>query len=401
MKRKEKRITPLNRMGSLKLGKILLICSILIFLLVPNELECVKTCEGFIEKAGSFPLTEGEYFCRVIVHNDCTCLFGGNFTEQVEDRSYFMDILNVSNLANPTKIERFDFTLYGYVQKAEIKDDILYTFTTWFTETVGGFHLLLFNISNPTSPWLIGDYREENTTIPWDFALYQNYAFMCTNTMLKIIDCTNKSAPTLAVEQLYPAEFIEISEDVLYLLFDKIQTFNLTNPKQPTLIGEYTGEGKSFPVSMVVKDKFVYTGHRWDGLLVIDFTDPPNPKRAAKYSFPNREFASGGEIEAIAIFGDYLFTCGSELYLFKIKNPNFIRRIAKIDIAIQGLTLFADEKAIFVISNYLEIFSFQKPVDYLLIGLSIGGGMVVIGVIGTILIFYKRKKKKNNGEKHQ
>jgi len=401
MRGEEQKSTSLTRKGCLKFVKTLLICSLLLFATATNKLACVETCEGIVEKVGSFPYTEGEYFCRVIVHNDCAYLFGGIYPEETGgNHSYFLDILNVSDLTNPSKIGRYDLARYGFTHGVEIRDDILYAFTVWLTKTEAGFHLLLFNISDPISPWLMGDYGEEHI-IPWDFALYQNYAFFCSDDTLKIVDCTNKSAPTLAAEQPYPAYFIEISEDILYLLHSRFQAYNLSNPEQPTLIGNYTGKGKRAPVSMAVKDKYVYTGYCWEGLLAVDFTDPTNPKRAAKYSFPWRDFNSGGMIEEIAILDDYLFTCGSELFLFKIKNPNFIRRMDKIDIYGGGVTLFIGEKAIFVISYYLEIFTFQKPIDYLLIGLSIGGGMVMIGVIGTILIFYKRKKKKNNGEKHQ
>ena len=401
MRGEEQKSTSLTRKGCLKFVKTLLICSLLLFATATNKLACVETCEGIVEKVGSFPYTEGEYFCRVIVHNDCAYLFGGIYPEETGgNHSYFLDILNVSDLTNPSKIGRYDLARYGFTHGVEIRDDILYAFTVWLTKTEAGFHLLLFNISDPISPWLMGNYGEEHI-IPWDFALYQNYAFFCSDDTLKIVDCTNKSAPTLAAEQPYPAYFIEISEDILYLLHSSFQAYNLSNPEQPTLIGNYTGKGKRAPVSMAVKDKYIYTGYCWEGLLAVDFTDPTKPKRVAKYSFPRRDFNSGGEIEAIAISGEYLFTCGSELFVFKIKNSNFIWRRDANNIGF-GIDLFVEESTIFVISAIgLGIFSFQKQADYLVIGLSIGGGMVVIGVIGTILIFYKRKKKKNNGEKHQ
>ena len=260
------------------------------------------------------------------------------------------------------------------------------------------YSFFLLNITNPIAPWLISEYREENVSIPWDFALYKNHAFLSCYDRLKIIDFSNKSTPILVAEFSIPSHFVEVSENILYLLNEKIQAYNLTNPKQPALIGEYNDLGVN-PMGIKVKEKFVYVVYSWDGLQVISFENFTNPSIADKYNFPKRDFDPGGIIEDIAISGENLFTTGPNLFSFDIKNPHSINRKNRVEIEGRGMTLYVDEETIFVTTwNNVQIFTYHEQATELIIGLSISGGIYLVTSLIVIFIVVLRKQKKKRAK---
>lgn len=393
MKRKKQKNISLTRKGSIKIGKTLLICLMLIIITIIGEFNCVSSCQGAFDVEGTLQVVEGESFQQIIAQEDQAYLNVRNSTNE------YIEIINISHRTNPERIGRFTFQPISFVKKMRIRDNILYTLISRQIGTTTRYNcsLTLINITKPSSLTLIGEYTETNTSIPNDFVLYQNYCYICTMAYLKILDLTNKTDIKLVTEWQISSNFMEESEGVLYLFSDKLQAYDLTNPEQPAILGELN-DSRIINMGMInkamdVKGKYVYTVY--SGLLVTDFNDPITPLVIDEYAFPKRDLDTN-LIEAIVISGEYLFTCGADSYVFSIKSPSNIRRIAKSEV--DGISIWADGEVILITSwNDLHILSFHDQTK-LIVGLSVSGGILLVISLSTIILFQFKKQKMKKGE---
>ena len=377
-----------RKKGSIKIGKTLLICSMLVIITITSEFSSIRSWEGALKVEGTMHVLEGECFEQIITQEDWAYLNVRNTSNE------YIETINISQRTNPERIGRFTFQPNSFVRKMRIKDNILYTliFRRIGTTTRYNCSLTLINITKPSSPTLIGEYTETNTSTSNDFVLYKNYSYICTDSYLKILDLTNKTDIKLVTEQQIASNNMEESEGVLYLFRKTLQAYDLTNPEQPTIMGELN-DSRIISTGMInkamdVKGKYVYTVY--SGLFAIDFSVPINPKIIDKYTFPRRDFDTY-LIEAITISGDYIFTCGSDSYAFSIRNPNIIRRVAKSEV--DGVSIWADEGEIFIVSwNDFHILTFNDQTK-LIIGLSVGRGILLAVSVSVLLTLLVRKLK--------
>jgi len=377
-----------RKKGSIKIGKTLLICSMLVIITITSEFSGISSCQGALEVEGTMHVLEGECFEQIITQEDWAYLNVRNSTNE------YIETVNISQRTNPERIGRFTFQPNSFVRKMRIKDNILYTliFRRIGTTTRYNCSLTLINITKPSSPTLIGEYTETNTSSPNDFVLYKNYSYICSDVYLKILDLTNKTDIKLVTEQQIASNFMEESEGILYLFSNTLQAYDLTNPEQPAMVGELN-DSRIFNMGMInkamdVKGKYVYTV--FSGLLAADFNDPTTPLVIDEYTFPRRDLETY-LIEAITISGEYLFTCGADSYVFSIKNPSVIRRVAKSEV--DGVSIWADEGEIFIVSwNDFHILTSNDQTK-LIIGLSVSRGILLAVSVGVLLTLLVRKLK--------
>ena len=377
-----------RKKGSIKFEKTLLICSMLLFITITSEFSSISSCQGALEVEGTLHVIEGESFQQIITQENWAYLNVRNSTNE------YIETVNISQRTNPERIGRFTFQPNSFVRKMRIKDNILYTliFRRIGTTTRYNCSLTLINITKPSSPTLIGEYIETNTSTSNDFVLYKNYSYICSDVYLKILDLTNKTDIKLVTEQQIASNFMEESEGILYLFSNTLQAYDLTNPEQPAMVGELN-DSRIFNMGMInkamdVKGKYVYTV--FSGLLAADFNDPTTPLVIDEYTFPRRDLETY-LIEAITISGEYLFTCGADSYVFSIKNPSVIRRVAKSEV--DGVSIWADEGEIFIVSwNDFHILTSNDQTK-LIIGLSVSRGILLAVSVGVLLTLLVRKLK--------
>ena len=148
--------------------------------------------------------------------------------------------------------------------------------------------ITIYDISSPTNPKQTETY--DTHTKPLSIAYYKNYAYisLCKITGIDVIDITNPGLPKYVtfITSSGHLRSLEVSDDRLYAIDGSgVQTFDLSNPEQPTP-----------------------TGYILDKSCLFDLAITNNMIGVLKY------FSGGGEI-------DYDF------YLYDISTPANIREI--------------------------------------------------------------------------
>jgi len=390
MKRKEQRKAPLKRKGNRPIGKSLFICFMLMFITLTNEFSCVNFSEGKVNEESTINFAYGESCFRMIIAEEIAYLYLTNVTDDPYVINHYIDIINLESIQTPVKLGRYTLQQIKYALKIEVRDHLLYVLSI-VPASVQTLALTIINVTDPSHPWEVGKYQEGNVSTPHDFTVYKDHCYLCTETEMKIIGLSNKTEPNLIIEYPIPAFYVEMGEEILYLCRHSLQAYNITNPEQPTLLGEIT-EGKGSLVAVEIEKNFVYTGFLWDGATTYDFRDPENPSILGDYSFPKREIQSGGQIRDIAISGNRLFACGYGLYIFGIGTPRWIRRIAHRSIDAYAYEI-AEENGYLFFNTWdsIKIYSYK---DYT-VAISLGvTSIVVIPIIVFFAIRYRKQKKK-------
>jgi len=142
-----------------------------------------------------------------------------------------------------------------------------------------------------------------------------NYAYVAHlgvhDMALSILDCSDPSAPEL-VRQI-PHEpnthshKVQIAGDLLIQNLEKpyfgqrgtgavphqagIQTYDLSNPADPRPVGRLTVEGAGVHRMWMVDGHYAHVASSWPGYservcLIVDVSDPANPKRAGMWHIP-------------------------------------------------------------------------------------------------------------------
>jgi len=236
----------------------------------------------------------------------------GNFLYVVSERDNRLDIFDLTNPGNPTKVG--DFTLGmgkdGYSGVA-VKGD--YAFVT---EYHNGFRVI--DISNPASPFQVANLSGMNAN---DVKIQDNYAYVSVRYQgFNIIDISNPQKPVIVGkgtgiagydEGIYPA-----ANGYTYLAGESMgvgiyNTATIASPKLVTKVMLIGGAD-----SVAAKDNYLYIGAHNDGIWVVDVKDPANPKEVA---FVNNRGRNSGA----AIQGNYLYVAGawSGLNVIDITNP--------------------------------------------------------------------------------
>ncbi|HUU78812.1 MAG TPA: hypothetical protein VMX55_10730 [candidate division Zixibacteria bacterium] len=398
-----------RKKGNITIGKTLLICSMLLFI-TTSEFSSISSCQGVLIEEGLVPLEEKEFCHQIVAQDEFVYLFVMNYTYNEEDHLYqkdysYLDIVNVSQLNNTQRMGRYYLTKGETLHEIVIQENTAFLLSSIFRGENYRYNttVTLLNVINPSLPSLISEYREDNTSSVYDLACYQNYVYISSHSVLKIIDFTNISEPTLVTESPLPAgtweNYVEISEGNLYLCNNRtLQVYNLTNPKQPILVGEYPNL-ETDPLGMEVIGKQVYITYRASGFLMVDFSDAANPSLKAEYHFPKRHIDPGGTIEDFVIAGETIFTCAQYLFTLSIKHSQFIRLKSFTHIQGWGEKLCANEEAIFVSTgDKVIIFTYQYQPTKLIIGLSVSGGIILVTTLSIIVILQYKKQKKKKGE---
>ncbi len=188
-----------------------------------------------------------------------------------------LEIINVSNPSTPT--------LVGFYDTPDAANDV---------HVVGNFAYLTFqnmgleiiDVSNPGSPLLIGSYN--NITSKQTEAVYvaENFAYLATyDSGLQIIDVSVSSIPHLAgsysiLEKAYDVVFQDNFVYVADYEFG-LQIIDVSNPTKPTFVGAYNVSRSAKMVQ--VQENLAYLNFEATGLKIINVSIPTAPTLVGTY----------------------------------------------------------------------------------------------------------------------
>ena len=216
--------------------------------------------------------------------------------------------INEQNLQNNALIgENFTKSLqeigqyrerYGYPCDIKIQGKLVF-----MACKMGG--LLIFNISDPTKPKLIGTFDEERDVS------YKN-------------DWSSNLAPSIKIQ----GEIAVLGDGYNGLLF-----INISNPKKPVLLGKHQAVVEGF----CVKGNYAYvivegsaSGNQGNVFRIIDFSDPTNPVLTAEI---NRTQTGGYYINPVFSKG-YVFSAllGRKVVTINFSDPYNPLEVASVNI---------------------------------------------------------------------
>lgn len=401
MKKRDQREFHAIKKGNLSIKKSMIICSLLIIVILTSEINFVSVTEAKITEEAIIDTALGETSFRMIIDNQKAYLLITSGTEDPYIYNQYIDIYSLEQKQNPVKLGRYHFDQVDQVFRIKVRDQFLYALSM-VNASVQTLAISIINITNPSHLWEVGRYQEANVSSPWDFTVYKDYCYINSLNETKIIKLTNKTNPMLVKNYPQPAYFIEIENDLMYTINSTLKVFNLTDPENPTFLGELQKGcgGKMSLMSVDIHDDYFYAGFLYGGLCSYSIKDPTNPVVWGDYSFPKYEESCSGQIQDIVAVGNRLFACGHGLYVFGIGIPLWIRRITHKNIQASA-TEIAEENSYLFINTWdnIRIFSYKDYTIIIVLGITIE----IIPVVIFLSIRYRKQKKKKieNAESEQ
>jgi len=365
----------------------------------------ISTCKNSLIVEGSYVikehqsllLEEGETGAVKYIHDDIAYLLTRNSSQDFED-PYNLFLVDIQQPTHPIRLGRFDLAAKELLLDVKVEGNIAYLLRMKTYLGLGNWTITILDITEPENPIHLSSINENITHTAWDlwdFTIYNNYLYVCSDSSLEIFDCSNLTLPVKVATHVSFTGDIYINNEYMYLVSSRIKTYDLTDPINPILLGEVNCT-KHTPAGSGVFGNYVIRAFWWSGLQAFNLTDPYHPTICGNYRFPQREIQPGGQIHNMEIQGDLLFAGGRKLYVFDISNPQQLERIAAkrigdrdiSSIALSGNYIFTNIHNAIVVWFYSET-SLERNLG---LGLGIGVGLPV--VVGVSILIGKRKKKR-------
>lgn len=172
----------------------------------------------------------------------------------------------------------------GTTTDVEVLDNYAYV----SAETSG---LQIIDISDPTSPLLIGSYNAQGCV--WRVQVSNKYAYIAVgDSSIQIVDISDPKMPIIQ------GEYITLKDSYNYPPYDPIYGFHIYDeymcitagyslyiidisiPSTPLIVGQTDLSGGYFS-DVFSTDRYAYCCGPYEGLWIIDISDPSNPYFAA------------------------------------------------------------------------------------------------------------------------
>lgn len=199
----------------------------------------------------------------------------GNYA-YVADGSGGLQIINISNPNSPTLIQAVSV---NDARGVAVAGSYAYIASAWGT-------LQIFDISNPAAPIARGSASVTNQA--WDVVVVGQYAYVTYGSGVQQVPASSKSG---------------------------LQIFNISNPNNPTKVGEYKTLGNN-SYNVAVVGNYAYIADGTSGLQIVNISNPANPTLVGSYD--TEDFAHG-----IAVADNYAYVASgaSLLYVVDVSNP--------------------------------------------------------------------------------
>jgi len=216
-----------------------------------------------------------------------------------------LQVVDLGNVSSPSWVTAIDIDSSVYAMK--IHGDILYLLDQYWG-------LFLYDISNPFIPLPLGSIRVSapySMDIQWPFVIvdriYEFYVFDVTDPMnpVEVSNCFHEK----------PMGIMQANESTLYFSWSGLTAWDITDPKQPELIGRVLNS------DLIVTDFYIEESILYavvDGQVVIfDITNLIDPVQVGEINFSGRS-------KGISCNGNtgYLANGTSGLEIFELSDPD-------------------------------------------------------------------------------
>jgi hypothetical protein len=218
---------------------------------------------------------------------------------------------------------------------------------------VGGFLTIrVFDISNKNTPVLVKTVPVSNTidklTIKDSYLYVGMFDGGSLDTHFKIYDISSPANPVYrggastdiigdnGTGHLYDIKivgnFAYVAEDYVYAAGKRLMIFNITDPLNPFMVGQYLTNGAAWGVA--ISGNYAYVGCDNSHIEIVDITDVSNPTFVANVPTLN------ARSKAIQISGSYMYVTGDSgndvFEIYSLANPTAPIRTRSLTLGISG-----------------------------------------------------------------
>jgi len=217
--------------------------------------------------------------------------------------NYQVKIVDVSDPAQPEVVGQI--LAAGIPNHLEAIGDLLL-----ITEDWSWWGAQIFDVSNPSSPYELS--RIEYPEIPLCLAATENYAYISflfgeyTSGGISTVDIANPSQPQVVslFADIVPSS-LETLDTLAYALFNgDFIVVNMGDPLALSILGLLHLTSSDL-MDLAVSVNTAYVAQRWDGLSLIDTSDPFQPSVVATYNTIN-------DISDVTLQGDLAYVSAEE-----------------------------------------------------------------------------------------
>lgn len=231
------------------------------------------------------------------------------------------DILDITNPSSPRNVGEYRYlTSPGTYGDVNVEGNYVYLSLSYYN---GIADLQIVDISDSSSPKLVGSYTDHSDRDMHDVAVLGNYAYLLTgNKGLVILDVTNSSSPTFVssydIGNYYSGCEVDISfsEDCAYIAdgMNGLTIVDITNASSPkTIVNFDTGY---FADDVFLSGDYAYVTDNSGGLVIVDIVDSSSPSFAGSYNII-------GEARDVIVSDNYAYLIGAYngLVSFEVNDP--------------------------------------------------------------------------------
>ncbi len=247
----------------------------------------------------------------------------GNYLYTDYDLSELL-IIDISNLIKPnilSSMDKFDRAILSFF----VSHNYIYILNG--KPGKSGFQII--DASNPAKPYIVSDLNLSDQSN--DIYISDKYAYIAKHGGLKIIDISNPNSPYIIDNNInintsiWGGESIYVSGNYAYITdrWNGLSIIDISNPLNSKLIS--ITKTLSIANNVSISGNYAYVAD-CDGLLILDISNPYNPFRVGSIKTP--DFA-----KSVFISGNYAYIAAesSGLVIIDISNPANPKIIGNID----------------------------------------------------------------------
>ncbi len=211
--------------------------------------------------------------------------------------------LSVTDPTNPVEVNRITPPPNTGFDSITSSDNYVYVTASDYST---GTTLMVYDITNPATPKLVGQYNEQDEIRIIEVS--DNYAYLLNHEKnYFILDVSNPADPKL-VGQYALNDYItslDVSGQYLYLTASvdyetgSLIVIDISDPKSPIIVGQYSSTYYIHDVA--VSGQYAYLANDKNGLIILDISDPTLPQLVGKCSEP------GSNIDQVIVSGEYAY----------------------------------------------------------------------------------------------
>lgn len=159
---------------------------------------------------------------------------------------------------------------------------------------------------------------------------------------------------------------VQVVDNTAYTLSNSATAINITDPANPSRIGEIGVSDGSYRVGLAVGNNLVHTTSRNQGYRVTDFSDQAHPAELFQAGF-YIDFADHGRDVVLYQNYAYVLTSGHLLYIFDLDDPNRIQMVGdRLALNYDGVTMsmaLAGDYILVAGVGALKVVSLEHPLQ--------------------------------------